>query len=166
MLHSAEPPAKAGRLHSSGPYVKPFLRLCVGLGAVLLAAMLTGFQPLYWIVYLVLGGAVIAYGFTWLQSRGLDVTVEEVSAHPQVGGRMVLTVEVKEKFGFPRVALRSGLTGEALDAEEVNFKPEPSWVRTVDGVRFLPKARTEFRRSLVHAHQRPHRAFQHGEPHR
>ena len=125
MLHSAEPPANAGRLHSSGPYVKPFLRLCVGLGAVLLAAMLTGFQPLYWIVYLVLGGAVIAYGFTWLQSRGLDVTVEEVSAHPQVGGRMVLTVEVKEKFGFPRVALRSGLTGEALDAEEVNFNLSP-----------------------------------------
>ena len=125
MLQSAEPAANAGRFQSLGPYVKPVLRLFVGLGVVVLLAMLTGFQPLYWIVYVVVGGAVIAYGITWLQSRGLHVKVEEVSAHPQVGGRMVLTVDITEKLGIPRLALRSSLTGEALDFEEVNFNLPP-----------------------------------------
>ena len=125
MLQSAEPAASPGRLRPLGPYVKPFLRFCIGLGVVLLLAMLTGFQPLYWIVYVVVGGAAIAFAFTWLQSRGLEVTVEEVSAHPQVGGRMLLNIEVKEKVGLPRVALRCGLTDETLDSEEVNFNLRP-----------------------------------------
>ncbi len=125
MLQSADQAASAGRFHSLGPLIKPFLRLCIGLGVMLVLAMLTGFQPLYWIVYVVVGGVVVAYCVTWLQSRGLDVTVDEVSAHPQVGGRIVLTVEVKEKVGLPRLALRSGLTGEALDADEVNFNLRP-----------------------------------------
>ena len=112
------------------------LWLAVALVAVLLLGMITGFQPLYWIVYLVVAGILISYLLVWLQSRGLDIQVRELSVHPQVGGDVQLAVEVKERIGLPRMGLRARLTGEFLKTDEIEFNlaPKGSATWTVSGV--------------------------------
>ena len=117
------------------PQRKP-LWLGAALLAVLILAMVSGFQPLYWLLYVVVGGAVIGYLWGWLQSRGLDARVQELSPHPQVGQNMLLKVVVRERLGIPRVGLRARLRGDIATTEEKDFSLWPrgtaSW--TVSGL--------------------------------
>ena len=117
------------------PQRKP-LWLGAALLAVLILAMVSGFQPLYWLLYVVVGGAVIGYLWGWLQSRGLDARVQELSPHPQVGQNMLLEVVVRERLGIPRVGLRARLRGDIANTEEKDFSLWPrgtaSW--TVSGL--------------------------------
>ncbi len=114
---------------------KTAAKIIVGLIILLLLAMITGFQPLYWILYLVVAGTVVGYLWAWLQSRALDVQVRGLSAHPQVGQTVFLKVEITEKLGVPRVGLRTSLVGDFADAEEEDLNLEgrgtASW--TVSG---------------------------------
>ena len=64
---------------------KRLLRIAGPLLVLLVLAMITGFQPIYWIIYLVIVGTAIGYLWAWIQSRGLETQVQEVSRHPQVG---------------------------------------------------------------------------------
>ena len=91
------------------------------LFTVLILAMITGFRPLYWLVYVVLVGAGLGYLWAWLQSRGLNADVQQLSSHPQVGQTAHLEVEVREKAGLPRGGLRARLTGDFLTRDEQDF---------------------------------------------
>jgi uncharacterized protein (DUF58 family) len=117
------------------------MRRLLWLGAeligLLLLAMITGFEPLYWIVYLVVGGIIFSYLWVWLQSRGLETRIRELSLHPQVGGTVQLAVEVKEKSGLPRMGLRSRLSGDLIRMEtdvEYNLSPKGTVTWTVSGL--------------------------------
>ena len=108
-------------------------------GALLIMAvlaMITGFQPLYWLLYLVVGGAVISYLWAWLQSRGLETYIQELSLHPQVGYPVNVKVVVEEKAGFPRVGLRARLVGDfaTLDEEDFSLPPHGNATWTMNGV--------------------------------
>ena len=110
--------------------------LGAALIGVLILAMISGFQPLYWLVYLVVGGTVTGYLWGWIQSRGLEARVQELSAHPQVGQSVLLNVTVRERVGFPRVGLRARLGGDIASSQEQVFSLWPrstaSW--TVSGI--------------------------------
>ena len=92
---------------------------------VLILAMITGFQPLYWLIYMVVGGTVIGYLWAWLQSRGLETDVQELSSHPQVGQNIHLKVMVREKAGLPRLGLRARLVGDFATTDEDDFSLSP-----------------------------------------
>ncbi len=111
------------------------LWLLGALVVVLLLAMVTGFQPLYWLVYLVAGGTVLGYLWAWLQSRGLETRVEELSAHPQVGQKVDLKVVVNEKVGLPRLGLRARLVSDfaTMDEEDFTIGPRGTTTWTVSG---------------------------------
>ncbi len=112
------------------------VRLGVGVLVILILAMITGFEPLYWIVYLMVGGAAISYGWSWVQSRGLEPRVQELTRYPQVGDPVQLRVTVREKVGLPRVGLRARLVSDFATMEEDDFGLAPrgttSW--TVSGL--------------------------------
>jgi uncharacterized protein (DUF58 family) len=101
------------------------VRLAVGLLILLVLAMVTGFQPLYWLAYLILGGAVISYAWAWVQSRGLDTGVQELTRYPQVGESVELKVTVREKVGLPRVGLRARLVSDFATMAEDDFGLAP-----------------------------------------
>ena len=98
--------------------------------------MITGFQPLYWLVYVVVGGAMLGYLWAWVQSRGLETRVVEISSHPQVGQEVQLMVMVKEKTGLPRLGLRARLISDfSVEGEEdFNLSPKGSTSWTVSGL--------------------------------
>jgi uncharacterized protein (DUF58 family) len=110
--------------------------LVLALAILVILALVTGFQPLYWLVYLVVGSAVIAYLWTWMQSRGLSIEVQEISLHPQVRQTIHVKVTVREKLGLPRLGLSARLVGDFTAMEEEDFSLAPrgtsSW--TVSGV--------------------------------
>ena len=112
------------------------IRVVGFLVVILILAMITGFQPLYWLVYIAVGGAVIGYLWAWIQSRGLEVRVHELAPHPQVGQTVNVKVEVKEKAGLPRFGLRARLVGDFASTNEEDFSLPPrgdtSW--TVSGL--------------------------------
>ena len=112
------------------------IRLGIGALVLLILAMITGFEPLYWLVYLIVGGAAISYAWSWVQSRGLETQVQELTRHPQVGDAVRLRVTVREKVGLPRVGLRARLVSDFATMEEDDFGLVPrgsaSW--TVSGL--------------------------------
>ncbi len=83
-----------------------FIWLATTLSALLILALITGFQPLFWLLYIFVGGSALSYGIAWIQSRGLAVTSQEISQYPQVGQPIDLKVVVEEKIGLPRFGLR------------------------------------------------------------
>ena len=110
--------------------MRKVLWLGAALSGVLILAMITGFQPLYWLVYLVVGGIVLGYLWLWLQSRGLEIRVREMSPHPQVGSTVHLEVTVREKLGLPRLGLRARLVGDFVATDEDDFSLPPRGTTT------------------------------------
>ena len=112
------------------------LKLAGALTIIIALAMITGFQPLYWLVYVVVGGAILGYLWAWIQSRGLETRVVEISSHPQVGQEVQLMVMVKEKTGLPRIGLRARLISDfSVEGEEdFNLSPKGSTSWTVSGL--------------------------------
>ena len=112
------------------------LRLIAALLAVLILAMITGFRPLYWLLYVAVGGVLIGYLWAWLQSRGLESHVEELSPHPTVGQTVHLKVVMREKVGLPRMGLRARLAGDFADMaeEHVSLSPRGTTTWTVSGL--------------------------------
>ena len=112
------------------------LRLGAALLILLVIAMITGFQPLYWIVYLVVAGAVVGYLWAWFQSRGLETNVQELSSHPQVGQTVQLRVMVRELAGLPRMGLHARLVSDfaTIDEEVFSLSPRQTADWTVSGV--------------------------------
>ena len=76
------------------------------LSALLILALITGFQPLFWLLYIFVGGSAISYGIAWVQSRGLTVTTQEISEYSKVGEPIDLKVVIEDKIGLPRYGLR------------------------------------------------------------
>ena len=102
------------------------LLLLVGL------ALVTGYRPYYFLLNFALLLLAFSYLWTWLQTRGLDVRVESLSARPQVGYPMNLKITVREKLGIPRLALKFNLLA-GPDQEEglvLNIRPRASsqWI--------------------------------------
>ena len=71
-----------------------------------LAALLSGFRPLYFILFTFIGGTVVAYGWTKLQGAGLRVSIFALDDYPQAGEPLQLKVEIEERLGLQRWALR------------------------------------------------------------
>ena len=107
-------------------------RIWLGGALILLLALalVTGFQPLYWLLYLLVVGTVVGYLWAWLQSRGLETHVQELSPHPQVGQTVHLEVSVSEKLGLPRMGLRARLISEFATMEEEDFTVSPRGTAT------------------------------------
>ena len=102
------------------------LLLLVGL------ALVTGYRPYYFLLNFALLVLAFSYLYTWLQTRGLEVRVESLSARPQVGYPMNLKITVREKLGIPRLALKFKLLA-GPDQEEglvLNIRPRASsqWI--------------------------------------
>ena len=112
------------------------LWLIGGLLVLLALAMITGFQPLYWLVYMVVGGAALGYLWAWLQSRWLEIQVQERTPHPQVGQTVHLKVTVREMLGLPRAGLRARLVGDlaTMDEDDFSLSPRGSSTWTVSGL--------------------------------
>ena len=106
------------------------LKVAGALLALLVVAMITGFQPLYWLIYVVLAGAVVGYMWVWAQSRGLETSVVELSPYPQVGQTVHLRVSVREKLGLPRAGLRARLVGDFTTIGEEDFALMPKVATT------------------------------------
>ena len=68
-------------------------------------ALITGFRPLYFLLYFITLVSALAYIWAWLQYRGLEVEVESLSAWPRVGPPLQLRITVREKIGLPRIML-------------------------------------------------------------
>ncbi len=101
------------------------LWLGAGLLVVLVLAMITGFQPLYWLLYAVGIGGILAYLWAWVQSRGLDTDIQELSPHPHAGESVDIRVTVSEKVGLPRMGLRARLVGDFVTTDEEDFSLSP-----------------------------------------
>ncbi len=102
------------------------LLLLVGL------ALVTGYRPYYFLLNFALLLLAFSYLWTWLQTRGLEVRVENLSVRPQVGYPMNLKITVREKLGIPRLALKFKLLA-GPDQEEglvLNIRPRASsqWI--------------------------------------
>ena len=122
-----------GRLR--GKVMKKMLWPGVALVVLLALAIITGFQPLYWLLYLMVVGA--ATGFLWvrLQGLGLDTRAEVLSLHPQVGHQAHVRVTVRERAGLPRLGLRGRLTDDfaSMTEETFNLSPRGTATWTVSG---------------------------------
>ena len=73
---------------------------------LLILALVTAYRPLYFLLYVGLLLLALSYLWSWIQTRGLDVTIETLSARPQVGSPLHLRITVQEKLGIPRIGLR------------------------------------------------------------
>ena len=76
---------------------------------LLLLALVTAYRPLYFLLYVGLLLTALSFLWSWIQTRGLDVTVDTLSARPQVGSPLHLRITVREKLGIPRLGLRLSL---------------------------------------------------------
>ncbi len=112
------------------------IRVVGALITVLVLAMITGFQPLYWLLYVAVAGAVVGYLWAWVQSRGLETDVYTLSPHPQVGQTVHIRVTVREKVGLPRMGLRARLVGDFvnMDEDEFSLRPQGTTSWTVSGL--------------------------------
>ena len=111
------------------------LALSLSILSLLGLALFTGFRPLYFLLYSIPLVAALAYTWAWLQGRGLEVTVDNLSARPQVGIPLQLKITVKEKIGLPRVAMRFKLPGlEDSDGDHIiTLQPKgiSTWITTI-----------------------------------
>ena len=110
--------------------MRKFLWLGGALSTLLVLATITGFQPLYWLLYVVAGGSLVGYLWAWFQSRGLEIQVDALSPHPQVGQSVHIKVTVTEKARLPRLGLRARLVGDFADMDEQDFSLSPRGART------------------------------------
>ena len=94
--------------------------LAIGLFllALLGLSLISGFRPLYFILYTTVVAFALAYLWAWLQSRGLEVTMDCLDPHPQVGQPFRLRIKVRERIGFPRVTLRASVSEQPMPATE------------------------------------------------
>ncbi len=110
--------------------------LGAALLSILILGMITGFQPLYWLFYVAVGSILVGYLWIWLQSRGLETHIQEISSHSQMGHAVRLRVEIREKLGLPRLGLQAHVAGDILSSheEDFNLSPHASETWTVSGV--------------------------------
>lgn len=85
---------------------------------LLLLALLTGFRPLYLLLYLTAGLAVLGYAWAWLMTRGLHVAIQALATHPEVGKPISFRATVQETTGFPRAGLRARIVLDFADTAE------------------------------------------------
>ena len=102
-------------------------------------SLISGFRPLYILLYVVLVGTGLGYLWSWLQSRGLEVEVESLSSHPQVGQTTLLRVTVRERIGVPRLGLRVALSersfGEVGHVLDLPPKGSSTWTARMENHR-------------------------------
>lgn len=79
------------------------------LAAVLLLvlALATGFRPLYLLLYVAAGLALLGYAWAWLMARSLEVSIQTLSAHPEVGKPTSFRAVAHERAGIPRTGIRA-----------------------------------------------------------
>ena len=112
--------------------------IALGVYFLILAglALVSGYRPLYFLLYFSGAVTILSYLWAWLQTLGLDVEVISVTQRPQVGRPLQLMVTVKEKIGLPRIGLGIRLAGDQYgDAEQriIGLKPKQklSWTARV-----------------------------------
>ena len=111
-----------------------FLWLGTLLFLILLLALVTGFKPLFWVLYIYAAASIISYALTWIQSWGLEVRTQEISVHPQVGRSAELQVVVRERTGLPRVGLRACFISDITDdVVELNLSPHSTKTWNITG---------------------------------
>ena len=112
-----------------------FIWLGIILSATLALALVTGFKPLFWLLYIFVGGSAASYAIARAQSQGLGVTTQELSEYPQVGQPIDLQVLVKEKVGLPRFGLRVRFQSSVSEDETtINLPAHGSKTWRVTGV--------------------------------
>ncbi len=102
------------------------LAIVLPLAVLLLAlALVTAYRPLYFLLYFGLLLTGLSYLWSWIQTRGLEVIVETLSARPQVGHPLHLRVTIREKLGIPRLGLRLRMLDLSTreDNLTLNLKP-------------------------------------------
>ena len=108
--------------------------------ALLGLSLVSGFRPLYIVLYTMVVALVIGHLWAWFQSRGLEVTVDGLDPYPQVGQPLRLRIKVRERLGIPRVTLRAGL-------------PEHLAPKAESIVNLLPRGSTEWMELVVNHHR-------------
>ena len=110
------------------------LTVFLPLAVIMLAlALVTAYRPLYFLLYFGLLLTTLSYLWSWIQTRGLDVTVETLSARPQVGHPLHLRITVREKLGIPRLGLRLSMLDLATreNSLTLNLKPRSVSQQTI-----------------------------------
>ena len=74
---------------------------------ILVLALITGFRPLYLLLYVVAGLALLGYAWAWLMARSLEVSIQTLSAHPEVGKPTSFRAVVHEGTGLPRTGIQA-----------------------------------------------------------
>jgi uncharacterized protein (DUF58 family) len=105
-----------------------FISLIFALLVTLGLALVTGYRPFYLVLYTLASISALAYLWAWLQTRGLEASVENLTSRPHVGQPILLKVSVRDKWGLPRIALRVHPDSLAIDAHNtVNLRPRGSF---------------------------------------
>jgi uncharacterized protein (DUF58 family) len=109
-----------------------FIFLVSVLLLVLGLALVTGYRPFYLVLYALALISAMAYLWTWLQTRGLEASVENLTSRPHVGQPILLKVSIRDEWGLPRIALRVQPDNLSMEPQNtVNLGPRGSVVFNV-----------------------------------
>lgn len=107
--------------------------------AIWIAAVGSGYRPLYLMAYALSIGVMIGLVWSRLQISGLTVNISRLNFHPKVGRSINFRITVKENWGIPRSKLHVELSGEGMSKIEsvIDLMPKQSltWFGSVQGIR-------------------------------
>ncbi|MBM3924913.1 MAG: DUF58 domain-containing protein [SAR202 cluster bacterium] len=99
----------------------------------LVLALATGYRPLYLVLYTLVSISALAYLWAWIQTRGLEAAVENLTSRPHVGQPILLKVTLRDRWGLPRIALRVQPDNVSLETQNsVNLRPRGSFEFSVN----------------------------------
>ena len=117
----------------------PIAALVSLLIAIWIAAVGSGYRPLYLLAYTFSIGIIIGLVWSRLQISGLTINISRLNFHPKVGRPINFRITVKENWGIPRSKLHVRLSGEGMSKIEsvIDLKPKQSltWIGSVQGIR-------------------------------
>lgn len=71
-----------------------------------LASLLSGFWPLYLLLFTFVAATALSYVWSKLQAAGLDIRISALDDYPQAGEELRLKLDFDERLGLQRWALR------------------------------------------------------------
>ena len=145
--------AVSGRVETSP--VKPYILRLAAFFLLLVLALVTGFRPLYLLLYVVVGLAALGYAWAWRMTRGLEVGIQALSLHPEVGKPISFRAVVHERMGIPRAGLRAGIVMDFADTSGTPRSLSPHDQVTLGDIGCMAASRSSHRRLRKDRSPRP-----------
>lgn len=91
----------------------------VGIAVLFLFfSLTTGFQPAYFLLYGLLMSLGLGISWSWIQSKGIEATISQLTLRPQVGRPVLFRITLKESLGLPRYNIKISVRGIGLSHME------------------------------------------------